>query len=186
MEFSTKNQIQILALLFGHPAKEFYMTEIGEAIGKRPGVFQKGINSLENQGIVTSRKYGNQRLFKLNEQHPLLNEIKSIVAMNAGAEAELRTIFERMPDISLALIYGSYAAGAMRPDSDIDVLVVGTDNGIESDLIKKISFVEKKIRREINYTFYLPAEFKKKQKQNNPFLDTVRRNKHIVLKGKPW
>jgi len=186
MEFGTKNQIQILALLFSQPAKEFYMSEIGESIGKRPGVFQKGINSLERKGIITSRKYGNQRLFKLNEKHPLLNEIKSIVAMSAGAEAELRIIFEQISDISSALIYGSYATGAMRPDSDIDVLIVGTHNGIEKDLMKKISGIEKRIRREINYTFYLPAEFKKKFKENDPFLENVRRNKNIVLKGAPW
>jgi predicted nucleotidyltransferase len=182
----TKNQAQILALFFSRPENEFYLSEIGEAIGKLPGVFQKGINSLEMQGIVTSRKYGNQRLFKLNDKYPLLNEIKSIVLMSVGVEAQLRVIFEGMPEISSVLIYGSYATGVMRQDSDIDVLIVGTDAGIENDLIKKIPPIERRIRREINYTFYLQEEFKKKIKHNDPFLENVRRNKHIVLKGKPW
>jgi DNA-binding transcriptional ArsR family regulator len=72
VEFGTKNQSQILALLFCHPDEEMYMSEIGEAIGKRPGVFQKGINALESKGIITSQKRGNQRLFRINKQYPLL------------------------------------------------------------------------------------------------------------------
>jgi predicted nucleotidyltransferase len=186
VEFGTKNQSQILALLFCHPDEEMYMSEIGEAIGKCPGVFQKGINALEGKGIITSRKRGNQRLFRLNEKYPLLNEIKSIVYVTAGVEAELRAIVESMHNISVALIYGSYASGVMRPDSDIDVLIVGADNSIEDKLMKRFSGVEKRLRREINYTFYLPPEFKKKLKENDPFIENIRRNKHIVLKGEPW
>jgi|WetSurMetagenome_2_1015567.scaffolds.fasta_scaffold159613_2 predicted nucleotidyltransferase len=105
--------------------------------------------------------------------------------MNSGVEAELRAIFERMPEISSALIYGSYASGVMRSDSDIDVLIVGADNAIEDELMKCFSVVEKRIHREINYTFYLPTGFKKKLKQKDPFLENVLRNKHIVLKDEP-
>lgn len=162
------------------------MSEIGEAIGKSPGVFQKGINALESKGIITSRKRGNQRLFKLNKKYPLLNEIKNIIALNVGAEAELRDIFDRMPEVLSAIIYGSYASGVMRPDSDIDVLIVGTNNSVEDTLMKCLSGVEKRLHREINYTFYMPSEFKKKLKENDPFIDTIQRNKHIVLKGEPW
>jgi predicted nucleotidyltransferase len=186
VEFGTKNQSQILALLFCHPDEEMYMSEIGEAIGKRPGVFQKGINALESKGIITSQKRGNQRLFRINKQYPLLNELKSIVALNAGAEAELRVVFDSMPKVLSAVIYGSYASGSMRPDSDIDVLIVGAGNDIENELMKKFSIAEKRLRREINYTFYLPSEFKMKLKEKDPFIDNIRRNKYVVLKGEPW
>ena len=186
MGLVTTNQAQILALLFSRSDKEFYLSEIGEALGKLPGVFQKGINSLERQGIIISRKYGNQRLFKLNERYPLLKEIKSIVLTSVGVEADLRALFERKPGISSALIYGSYSAGAMRHDSDIDVMIVSTDTGAENDLIKEFAVIEKRIRREINYTLYTAEEFEKKRKRNDPFLENVRRSKHIVLKGDPW
>lgn len=182
----TKNQSMILSLLFGHPSEEFYLSEIGESLGKLPGVFQKGINALEAQGIITSRKYGNQRLFKLNANYPLLNEMKSIVAVHVGAEAELRAIFARMPEVSGALIYGSYATGTLRPDSDIDVLIVGTDPGIENRLIAQFAAVEKRIRREINYNLYLSTEFEGRLSQNDPFLSDLKRHKCVFLKGKLW
>jgi predicted nucleotidyltransferase len=41
-----------------------------------------------------------------------------------GVEQQLRTILE-LPDVLAAVIHGSWASGTHRPDSDIDVLVVG-------------------------------------------------------------
>jgi predicted nucleotidyltransferase len=41
-----------------------------------------------------------------------------------GVEDRLRTALDR-PDIEAAVIHGSWATGQRRPDSDIDVLVVG-------------------------------------------------------------
>ncbi|HEY6879668.1 MAG TPA: nucleotidyltransferase domain-containing protein [Polyangiales bacterium] len=37
-----------------------------------------------------------------------------------------RTVFARHPGVRVALLFGSLARGAARPDSDIDVAVVGT------------------------------------------------------------
>jgi DNA-binding transcriptional ArsR family regulator len=82
----TKNQVEILALFFGHPGVEYYLSEIGEVLEKRPGVFQRGINALERDGIITSRKKGNQRLFSLNKEYVLLNEVRGIVNKTSGAE----------------------------------------------------------------------------------------------------
>ena len=41
-----------------------------------------------------------------------------------GIEGQLRAALER-PDVLVAVIHGSWAGGTRRPDSDIDVLVVG-------------------------------------------------------------
>jgi len=113
----TSNQLQILAALITQPETEFFMSELGEMLGKLPGVFQRGINALERQGYVTSRKRGNQRLFKINDHHPLFAEVKGIVQKTSGVEGLLRTLVDGIRDVSVALIYGSYARDRMRPDS---------------------------------------------------------------------
>ena len=178
----TGNQLQILAALVSHPEAEFFMSELGEVLGKRPGVFQRGINALERQGYVTSRKRGNQRLFKINGHHPLSEEIKSIVQKTAGVEGLLRTLVEGIHDVRLALIYGSYAKDSMRSDSDIDLLVVCGAHRSEDILLEKIPPLERKLQREINYKFYLTDEFRKRR-ADDPFLGEVLGGRHILLKG---
>ena len=74
----TSYQSQILAILSSTPEKEYYLSELREMLGKHPGVFQRGLNSLEKQGWIMSRKRGGQRLFKINSSHPLFKEIKSV------------------------------------------------------------------------------------------------------------
>ncbi|MFH0839970.1 MAG: winged helix-turn-helix domain-containing protein [Candidatus Omnitrophota bacterium] len=92
----TDNQIQILAILTSHPAAEYYLSELGVALNKHPGTFQRGLNSLERRGLVLSHKKGNQRLFKINQTHPLFPEIKSIAQKTKGAAGLLKRVVKNI------------------------------------------------------------------------------------------
>jgi len=178
----TANQLQVLAALVNRPDTEFFMSELGDVLGKRPGVFQRGINALERQGFVVSRKRGNQRLFRINDRHPLFDEVKGIVQKTSGVEGLLRSLVDGIADISIALIYGSYAKDRMRPDSDIDLLVVADTPRAEDILLKKVPALERKVQREVNYKLYRAEEFRKRRPAD-PFLGEVLRGKYILLKG---
>lgn len=180
----TDNQIQILAILTNHPAREYYFSELGMILKKHPGIFQRGINSLEKQGLVVSRKKGNQRLFKINQMHPLFPEIRGIAQKTKGIEGMLETTVKNIKGISIALIYGSYAEGRMSPDSDVDILVVADDPKAEDTLLEKIDSIERKLQREVNYKIYRKKEFEKKTKEKDPFLEEVLSDKYILLKGR--
>lgn len=176
-------QSLILALLSENPEREYYLHELGRLLGKKPGVFQIGINSLERQGLVISRKQGPLRLFKINEQHPLYKEIKSMVRKTVGVEAELKRIVNEIAAIKKALIYGSYAKDSMRSDSDIDLLVVTEDLKVEDALVKELARVEKSLQRDVNYKLYDQKDFNQRRKNKDPFLTEVLSDRHIVLKG---
>ena len=178
------NQMSILTLLFAHPEEEFFFSEIGRVLGKPPGFFQRGINSLEKQGIILSRKNGNQRLFRINRDNILYNELKSIVERTYGAEFMLREFVATRQEIEIALIFGSYANNTMRTDSDIDLLLVTSTTEIEDTLIDSITLIEKKLQRDINYKIYLREEYHQKRKKRDPFLEEILSNEYILLKGK--
>jgi predicted nucleotidyltransferase len=183
MPFYTQNQIDILAFLLAHEGEERSLSEIGEAIGKLPGVFKRGIDALERDGVLASRKRGSLRLFSINAGYLFLEEIKSVVKKTAGVEGSLRKFVEAEDSIVAALIYGSYAKNKMRADSDIDFLLVMKDDNIDDKLIRGISAIERKIGREINYKFYGQKEFVKKKKSNDAFLNEVLNDRYILLKG---
>jgi len=180
----TDNQIRILAILTNHPSAEYYLSELGAILKKHPGIFQRGINSLEKQGFILSRKRGNQRLFKINVEHPIFPEIKGIAQKTKGAEGLLAEAVKNIKGVSVALIYGSYVKGKMRPDSDIDILVIVDDPKAEDALLGKIGIIENKLQREVNYKIYIKREFEKKRKNKDPFLEEILSDKYILLKGK--
>ena len=158
----SENQFRVLAVLTSQPEKEYYLSELGEILGKKPGIFQRGINSLENQGIVSSRRRANLRLFRINREYALYPEIKRIVEKTVGVEGLLRQMFEGLDDVAIAFIYGSYVRNTMRADSDIDLAVVGKSS-VESKLLKEIIKIEKFVDREVNFKLYTQKDFRVKQ-----------------------
>ena len=72
----------------------------------------------------------------------------------------------------------------MRPDSDVDLLVVTANRNVEDALLEKINIIEQKLQREVNYKIYEKNEFEKKIKEKNPFLLEILSDKYILLKGK--
>jgi predicted nucleotidyltransferase len=94
----------------------------------------------------------------------------------------LRDLVTGLKDVKMALLYGSFAKGTERKDSDIDLLVVGKPD-VENRLLKEIPRYEKKLQREINYKLYSEEEYFGKRKSHEPFLEEILNDRNVVLKG---
>lgn len=182
--FLSKNQQLLLRLFYTNPEKSFYMQEVGKILEKKPGVFQRTLNGLVEEGLVTSEYRGHARFFQANTRHPLYPELKKIVEKIAGVEGTLRDLFRGIKGVKMALLYGSFAKGKERKDSDIDLLVVGNPR-LEDQLLKQLPKLEKEFQREINYKLYSDKEYREKRAKRDPFLEEVLTDKTIVLKGSP-
>ncbi|MDZ7799083.1 MAG: nucleotidyltransferase domain-containing protein [Patescibacteria group bacterium] len=174
----TKNQSLLLGLFFANPKKSFYMRQLSRMIDKEPGVFQKDINNLEDEGILKSNYVGNNRFFSLNKNYPLFKEIKSIINKTTGLEKTLEKSLQEIKNIDKAYIYGSYAKGESDKFSDIDLLIIGYP--VSDKLENVIKQLEKRFRREINYTLYSQKEFNQK-KNKDPFLKDIMNDKKIEI-----
>lgn len=175
------NQQDILSLFVSNQEQEYHLHEIGRILGKKPGVFQKAINALEEEGILKSRRRGNQRLISLNKQYPLLREVSKIIQKTVGVEALLK---ELVHGVQTAYIFGSYAKNKMRSDSDIDLILV-SGKETQDAILEALEKIEKRIQREINPKFYSPKEYAKRKKQRDPFLMEILGGTLITLKGRP-
>lgn len=182
--FLSKNQLLLLRLFYTNPEKSFYMQEIGKILGKKPGVFQRTLNAMAEEGLVISEYRAHSRFFQANTKHPLYPELKKIVAKTAGVEGTLKELFARLKGVKFALLYGSFAKGKERKESDIDLLVVGSPN-IEDRLLKEIPKLEKELQREINYKLYSEREYREKRSRRDPFLEEVLTDQKVILKGDP-
>jgi predicted nucleotidyltransferase len=158
------------------------MQEVARILGKRAGVFQRTLNTLAEEGLLKSEYRANARYFQANTKSPFYPEFKSLVAKSAGVAESLKGMVSRLRGVKTAAIYGSFAKDSGRPDSDIDLLIVGKPQ-LERKLLKEILLLEKGIQREINYKIYSETEYRKKRAGRDPFLEEVLSGKMIVLKG---
>jgi len=177
----TKNQILLLEVFFNNPEKTYYLRELGRIVNKEPGVFQREINKLVENGILISEYRAKSRFFNLNKNHPLFKELKSIFFKTVGAEGKLKEILSDIKNIKIAFIFGSYAKEKEDSFSDIDLMIIG--NLDEDLLITKISELESQLNREINYHIFSPNDWKKKIQKKNSFIENILTEPKIFLIG---
>jgi len=177
----TKTEAALLNLFLTNPERSFYMQEIGRILGKKPGAFQRTINNMVSEGMLISEYKANARFFQVNKKFPIYKELKNIVFKTVGVQGSIREVLERVGNVELSFIYGSYAKGKETYLSDIDLIVIGNVN--ENKLIKELDTLEDKFQREINYKLYTFKEFKKVIEEKEPFILEIIRDKKIMLIG---
>lgn len=175
----TKNQTLILELFFNHPEKSYYLRELARIIGKEPGVFQRDINKLVENGVLLSEYQANSRFLKLNPNYHLYQELKSIFLKTVGAVGKLKRELAKIKNVEVVLIFGSFAKAKEDHLSDIDLMIIGNPN--EDVLIKKISNLEKSLDREINYNIFSREDFKKGLAEKEVFLEEIMANPKIFI-----
>ncbi len=181
MNILSKNKADLLGLFFTNPERSFYIQEIGRILNKKPGTFQRTLNNLVSEGILTGAYKGNLRLIKVNKDYPLYDELRKIIFKTVGLQGSVRRILQEIGDIRIAFIYGSYAKSRESALSDVDLLLIGDPD--EGKLIKKLDSLEEKLKREINYKLYKLSDLKKEVEEKEPFILRILKDKKIMLIG---
>ncbi|MBI5554561.1 MAG: nucleotidyltransferase domain-containing protein [Elusimicrobia bacterium] len=181
MKTLSSNRELLLSIFFTNPDKSYYLQEIGRIVGKKPGNFQRTINKIVDEGILTSEYKGNLRFFQINKGYPFYKELRKIVLGTAGLEYSLRKLIKETQGIDSAFIYGSFAEGKEKLESDLNLCIIGEPE--ENLVMNKIDKLEKRFNREINYVIYKKREIKEKLKESNSFVSNILNRPKIVLKG---
>ena len=151
---------KIILLFVYNQRKEFYLSEIARKVKTTPGTAQRELNRLLSQDFITFRKRGNLNIYRLNESYALLPEIEAVVRKTIGIEVELKDKLSGVKGIRFAFLFGSYAKGGLKSDSDIDLFIIGAPD--EDDVYRVVQRVEDSVGREINYHLADETEFAKK------------------------
>ncbi len=181
--YLTKSKVRgrLLGLLFTSPAKRYYLSELARLVGTSPGNVQRELRRFFRDELILSEKRGNMTFYYLNSRHALFQEIRSLVMKTFGIEGELQALVQKDRGIKLALLYGSFARGEEKGESDIDVLMVA-DKELEK-FYSALAKLESRFNREINPTAYSPDELRKKIAARDSFVLHVLNQPYRLLKG---
>jgi len=179
MSLRSKLRRDLLAYYFTNPGATHYLRELAGLLAADPANLSREMTSLERQGIFLSQTRGRQKYFRLNRAHSLFNEYRRIIFKTAGVAGQLRNTLSGVAGVRRAHLYGSFARDQTDSLSDIDVLIVGEPNA--EALEKVIGKLEKRLRREINYTVMDPREFQVRRDKKDPFLEAVSKDQVELL-----
>lgn len=158
----------------------------GRGIEKKVGISQKNIaltlDKMEKEGILTSRKIGNIKYYSLNKLNRLIKNFILLAEIENSIEffkkhVKIAEIFKKA-DISGAIIciFGSYAKGIEKKDSDLDLFIIGRINEHEIKEIGETYGVKLSIKKGTERDFVELLERK------NPLINEILEN-HVIVTG---
>jgi predicted nucleotidyltransferase len=163
----------VLALLFGQPDRSFYATELITLAAAGSGAVQRELAKLEQSGLVTSRRIGNQKHYQANRGSPLFIELSGIVRKTVAVAEPLREALHSLAsDISAAFVYGSIAKRRDTAQSDIDLMIV-SDKLTYADIFAALEPFALAVNRKVNPTIYTRLELSKRIRAGNAFVRRV-------------
>ena len=177
----SKTREKILRLFFSDLAKKYYLRELERILNVPVGNIRRELLSLKKSGIFKSEKKGNQVYYSVNKQSPIFEEFKRIISKTIGMEGLIKDALKNIKKIKAAFIFGSFAKEKEDSLSDIDLMIIG--NPDEDILISKISSVEEKLKREINYNIFSLKDFEKGLKKKEVFLEEIMANSKLFIIG---
>jgi predicted nucleotidyltransferase len=187
----SKVQQRVLALIFGHPERSFYASEIVRSVRSGVGAVQRELSKLERSGLVSVERIGNQKHYQANQAAPIFEELRGLVDKTVGLAEPIRKSFEPYAGaIKSAFVHGSVAKGADTADSDIDLIVIGDDLNY-SDLYTAAQNVESKLQRRVHPLFLSPEDWQRKTSDKGSVFSKISHSPKIFVIGsekdlQPW
>ena len=179
----TSSQQRVLALLFGQPNREFFVTEIIALADCGRGAVQRELARLADSGLTTVSRVGNRKYYRANPESPLFDEICGIVRKTVGVETSIRDALAPLADkLTLAVLFGSVARRADTAASDIDLLLVSDELTLEA-VYGVLAPAEERLGRRVNPTLYTSDEFRRRRWDKSGFVTRVLDAPYVVLMG---
>ena len=168
---------RILALLLDDPDHRVHLRGIARSVGSSAGTAARELRRLEEAGLVTRTREGAQVYFQANEESTLLEPVREIVRKTVGAPNALRRSLAGLPDVDAAFIFGSYARGQTRPDSDVDLLVLGSPD--RDDLTERLEAAGRELGRPVNEVVMMTSEMEARRARGEPLVTSIDRGESI-------
>lgn len=155
---TSKTRVKLLLKFFLNPGNSAHLRGLSTEFGESSNAIRLELNKLEQANMLKSKAEGNKKLFSVNREHPLYNEINGIVKKYFGLDIIIKNVVKKLGDLEAVYLTGDIANGT---DSGIiDLILVGKidRNYLNRLLVKVESLIERKIR----FLIYGKKEFEQK------------------------
>lgn len=179
--FRSDLQARLLSILLLETGEPIATPDLARRTGASAASLHRELARLEDAGVIEHDRIGRTKRYRAATDSPIHAPLRELVERTVGIEPMLRARLERLPGVEAAALFGSWAAGAVGPSSDVDLLVVG--NMDRAALLRIAREVEEVAGREVNVTAYSRDEFRRRRRDGSGFLATVLDRPLVPLVG---
>jgi len=171
--FTSKNRVSILAFLMFNKS-ESYLRQIAKETKISVSAVKREVDSLGELDILVVSKDG----VRLNNNCAFILDLKNILIKSDYLYLPIKKYLDDK-NIKFALIFGSFANGLVKSESDVDLLVIG-DISL-SDVYKSLKNAEAEIGRTVNPVVWTGKDFI--TKKDSALVKDILKKKFIMIRG---
>ncbi len=184
--FGSKTRVKLLHLFLNNPGKSYYVREITRLIDEQINSVRRELSNMLNVGIIKSDSAENKLYYEVDQRYEYYVPLRSIfsdsVESDQPGELTHSTLdwqgrLDELGSIRLAVLSGVFVSGST---SSVDILLVGNPTKVK--LKNFVKQVEKKEKREINYSLMPYDEFYYRLSIRDKFITELVRGKHIIVR----
>jgi len=148
-----RTRAAVLRELYANPDRRVSFNELVRRLKSGAGAISRELATLTSAGLISEEREGNQRFVSACVSSPLYAELKAFIRKASGAPEFIREALHGLEDkIDVAVVFGSVATGTERPDSDLDLFVVGTAG--YSLVAERMYSIEKRVGRKVQTLYF--------------------------------
>jgi predicted nucleotidyltransferase len=174
----TERQQKLLAALLLRPERSFSLTELIEIAGPGHGSTQNAVKALVEAGVIETWQERFRTRYRANVKHVIYPELANICRKTFGIAEVVAAGLASVAPCNTAFIFGSIASGTERPDSDIDVMLVGHVKPIEA--LAAANDLEQRLGQYVHLNIYDPDEWQRLL-ESDPVIQSIASGPKIEL-----
>jgi len=177
---SSENRKIIVKTIFEYPRRQWSCSTLEELTKIPHATVFRTLNGLKEFSILKSTKINRKdMIYELVNDSPMTQEIKRIMDIEKiAAKKSANKLIEhiRTEQIVSAVLYGSSISGDIKPESDIDILIVLNkhDEPLEKEILNTAAELSSKINKTVSVTIMDLKEIR--QEKNSQFIKSVKSN----------
>lgn len=144
---TNKTRLKLLLKFFLNKQTKSYLRNLETEFGESTNAIRIELNRFEKAGLLNSSFSGNKKFFQANTEHPLFNEINSILRKTVGIDKITTNVMSKIGELNEAYLTGELAIG--KDSNIIDLLLIGgsIDKIYAAALVEKVELsLKRKIR----------------------------------------
>ncbi len=186
----TEQRQKIVRTLLGYPKRQWSCSHLEEATKLPHATVFRCLRGLRDLNLLKSSKINKKDIiYELVRESKSIPEIKKVLEMEQrGAKAIAKEFSQAVKsrDIIAIILYGSSVKGEMKPESDIDILIIIRKHNVQREyaLYDRAAAISTKYNKAISPLVIDLKEIKAGKKE--PFLRSVRESMEVLYGKTPF
>jgi predicted nucleotidyltransferase len=173
----------VLAAILLSPKRAWYRSDLARHLGVAPSSLTRELTALAQAGLLKKRTEGRHVYYEIDAGLPVYPELRGLFAKTVGIVDVLREALTSIGAhrVPIAFVYGSWARGAERSESDVDLFIVSQEP--LSRFARSIRSAEEKLGRAVQVTLYTPPDLLRRLTENHHFVRDVLGGPKLFIAG---